>query len=127
MGKKLYVGNMSYDVDSSQLEEMFSAHGTVTQRRSDHRSRHRPQQGFRLRRDGRRTQKPGRDRGAERPGTRRPRSDRQRSQADAKSVRVAAVVVVTAVAVAAVAVVATAAAVVVAAAVAAVATKSLAR
>jgi RNA recognition motif-containing protein len=29
MGKKLYVGNLSYDVDSSQLQEMFSAHGTV--------------------------------------------------------------------------------------------------
>jgi RNA recognition motif-containing protein len=29
MGRKLYVGNMSYDVDSSALEQMFSAHGTV--------------------------------------------------------------------------------------------------
>jgi RNA recognition motif-containing protein len=29
MGKKLYVGNLSYDVDSSALEQMFSAHGTV--------------------------------------------------------------------------------------------------
>ncbi len=29
MGKKLYVGNLSYNVDSSQLQEMFSAHGTV--------------------------------------------------------------------------------------------------
>ena len=29
MGKKLYVGNMSYDVDNSTLEQMFSAHGTV--------------------------------------------------------------------------------------------------
>lgn len=29
MGKKLYVGNMSYDVDSSTLEQMFSEHGTV--------------------------------------------------------------------------------------------------
>src|SRR3954462_4729393 len=29
MGKKLYVGNMSYDVDSSALQQMFSAHGTV--------------------------------------------------------------------------------------------------
>jgi RNA recognition motif-containing protein len=29
MGKKLYVGNMSYDVDSSTLEQMFAAHGTV--------------------------------------------------------------------------------------------------
>ena len=30
MGKKLYVGNLSYDVDSSALEQLFSAHGTVT-------------------------------------------------------------------------------------------------
>jgi len=29
MGKKLYVGNLSYNVDSSELEQMFSAHGTV--------------------------------------------------------------------------------------------------
>jgi RNA recognition motif-containing protein len=29
MGKKLYVGNMSYDVDSSALEQLFAAHGTV--------------------------------------------------------------------------------------------------
>ena len=29
MGKKLYVGNMSYDVDSSALEQMFQPHGTV--------------------------------------------------------------------------------------------------
>lgn len=29
MGKKLYVGNMSYDVSNSDLEQMFSAHGTV--------------------------------------------------------------------------------------------------
>jgi RNA recognition motif-containing protein len=29
MGKKLYVGNLSYDVDSSSLEQLFTAHGTV--------------------------------------------------------------------------------------------------
>src|SRR5688500_15186017 len=29
MGRKLYVGNLSYDVDSSSLEQMFAAHGTV--------------------------------------------------------------------------------------------------
>ena len=29
MGKKLYVGNLSYDVDSSSLQELFAAHGTV--------------------------------------------------------------------------------------------------
>ena len=29
MGKKLYVGNLSYDVSSSDLEAMLSEHGTV--------------------------------------------------------------------------------------------------
>ncbi|HSW02542.1 MAG TPA: RNA-binding protein, partial [Sedimentisphaerales bacterium] len=29
MGKKLYVGNLPYDVSSSDLEHMFSSHGTV--------------------------------------------------------------------------------------------------
>jgi RNA recognition motif-containing protein len=29
MGRKLYVGNMSYDVDSSTLQQWFEAHGTV--------------------------------------------------------------------------------------------------
>lgn len=29
MGKKLYVGNLSYDVDSSALEQMFAEFGTV--------------------------------------------------------------------------------------------------
>lgn len=30
MGKKLYVGNLSYNVDSSELEQLFGAHGQVT-------------------------------------------------------------------------------------------------
>jgi len=29
MGKKLYVGNLSYNVSSSDLEQMFKAHGEV--------------------------------------------------------------------------------------------------
>jgi RNA recognition motif-containing protein len=29
MGKKLYVGNLSFDVTNSTLEQMFAAHGTV--------------------------------------------------------------------------------------------------
>ena len=29
MGKKLYVGNLGYDVDSSALEQMFTPHGSV--------------------------------------------------------------------------------------------------
>lgn len=30
MGRRLYVGNLSYQLDSSELEQLFSAHGTVT-------------------------------------------------------------------------------------------------
>jgi len=29
MGKKLYVGNLAYSITGSDLERMFSAHGTV--------------------------------------------------------------------------------------------------
>jgi len=29
MGKKLYVGNLSYDADQAALETLFSEHGTV--------------------------------------------------------------------------------------------------
>jgi cold-inducible RNA-binding protein len=29
VGKKLYVGNLSYNVDNNQLEEMFSKYGSV--------------------------------------------------------------------------------------------------
>ncbi len=29
MGKKLYVGNLSYDVTDQALEQMFGPHGTV--------------------------------------------------------------------------------------------------
>ncbi len=29
MGKKLYVGNLSYSVEGSELEQLFGAHGTV--------------------------------------------------------------------------------------------------
>ena len=29
MGKKLYVGNLGYDVSSADLEQLFSQHGTV--------------------------------------------------------------------------------------------------
>jgi cold-inducible RNA-binding protein len=29
MGNKLYVGNLSYDVDNASLSDLFKAHGTV--------------------------------------------------------------------------------------------------
>ena len=34
MGKKLYVGNLSYNVSSSDLEQLFSQYGSVQRRRS---------------------------------------------------------------------------------------------
>jgi RNA recognition motif-containing protein len=30
LAKKLYVGNLSYDINKNDLEQMFAAHGTVT-------------------------------------------------------------------------------------------------
>src|SRR3982751_1398594 len=30
MGRRLYVGNLSYNVDSSDLQQLFAQHGTVT-------------------------------------------------------------------------------------------------
>ena len=30
MGKRLYVGNLAYSVDSSALQDLFGQHGTVT-------------------------------------------------------------------------------------------------
>src|ERR1700712_3557506 len=30
MGKKLYVGNLSYQMDSSELEQLFTQYGQVT-------------------------------------------------------------------------------------------------
>lgn len=30
MSNKLYVGNLSYDVDSSALQQLFAVHGTVS-------------------------------------------------------------------------------------------------
>ncbi len=30
MGRKLYVGNLSYETTEAALEQMFAAHGTVT-------------------------------------------------------------------------------------------------
>ena len=33
MPKKIYVGNLSYSVDDQELENLFSAHGTVTSAR----------------------------------------------------------------------------------------------
>ena len=30
MGRKLYVGNLSYEIRDSDLEDLFAAHGTVS-------------------------------------------------------------------------------------------------
>ena len=36
MGKKLYVGNLSYNVSSSDLEQLFSQFGNVRSRSGHH-------------------------------------------------------------------------------------------
>ena len=33
MAKKIYVGNLPYEVDDNQLQELFTPHGTVTSAR----------------------------------------------------------------------------------------------
>ncbi|MCK5249129.1 MAG: RNA-binding protein, partial [Spirochaetaceae bacterium] len=33
MPKKIYVGNLAYSVDDQELENIFSAHGTVSSAR----------------------------------------------------------------------------------------------
>jgi hypothetical protein len=86
MGRKLYVGNMSYEVDSSELQTIFSAHGTVTSAeviadRDTGRSK-----GFGSSRWAR-TKRPRRHRRAQWPAARRTGADRQRSQAEGKARR----------------------------------------
>ena len=54
MGKKLYVGNLSYQVDSSELEQLFGQHGTVVSAQIINDRDTGRIQGFRLRRDGHR-------------------------------------------------------------------------
>jgi len=52
MGKKLYVGNLSYSVTDSDLETMFAPHGTVQSAQVIMDRDTGPIQGVRLRRDG---------------------------------------------------------------------------
>ena len=80
MGKKLYVGNLTYGVSDSTLEQLFSQFGTV-QSTGHSGPRDGPEQGFRLCRDGHRGSGTGSHRRAARPRARWPASDRERSQA----------------------------------------------
>ena len=64
MGKKLYVGNLTYSVTSSELQEWFTPFGTVQSAQVISGSRHGAQQGVRLCRDGHRRPGSGGD-----PGT----------------------------------------------------------
>ena len=120
MGKKLYVGNLTYGVTDSDLQQMFEAARHRAVGAGHHGPRHRPLQGVRLRGDGQRRGGPGGHRGPQRQGSRRPRPDRQRGPAQDRGRRRAAAAVAAAAAAAA----AVAAAAVAAAAAAAVATKS---
>ena len=51
MGKKLFVGNLSFDTSSADLEAMFAQAGTCESAAVDHRSRHRTVARLRFRRD----------------------------------------------------------------------------
>ena len=78
MGKKLYVGNLSYSVDSSELEQLFGQYGQVTSAQiiSDRETGR--SKGLRVRRDGqRRRGRVGHQR-PQRPAARRSRPDRER-------------------------------------------------
>ena len=67
VGKKLYVGNLTYNVNESDLEALFTPFGTV-QSATNHRGQgHEPLQGVRVRGDGHRSSGSGSDPGAQRP------------------------------------------------------------
>ncbi len=67
MGKKLYVGNLTYGVSDSTLEQLFSQFGTV-QSAGHSGPRDGPKQRIRVRRDGHRGSGSGGHRGASRSG-----------------------------------------------------------
>ena len=80
MGKKLYVGNLSYDVSNSDLEAMFAQHGTVEsaqiiEDRATGRSK-----GFGFVEMSSDDEAPVRDRRTQRTGTQRSGTHRKRSQ-----------------------------------------------
>ena len=54
VGRKLYVGNLAYQVGDADLEQLFSEFGTVQSATGHSGSRHGPEQGVRLRGDGQR-------------------------------------------------------------------------
>ena len=69
VGKKLYVGNLTYNVNESDLETMFSQFGTVQSATGHRRPGHKPLEGVRFCRDGHGRPSSGGD-----PGTPRPRA-----------------------------------------------------
>ena len=76
MGKKLHVGNLSYEVDSPALNAMFAPHGTVDSANviADRDTGRSKGFGF-VEMSSEAEAQRGHD-GAERPGQRRPRPDR---------------------------------------------------
>ena len=81
MGKKLYVGNLGYDVNDADLSQLFGQHGTVGSAsvimdKATGRSK-----GFGFVEMSSDAGSPGGHRRAERPGSLRPRPDGQRGQA----------------------------------------------
>ena len=52
VGKKLYVGNLTYNVNESDLEALFTPFGSVQSATGHRRSGHQPLEGVRIRGDG---------------------------------------------------------------------------
>jgi len=78
MGKKLYVGNLTYGVTDSTLEQMFTAHGTVESAQVIMDRETGAFQRIRLRGNEVRPGGPGGNHRSERQGRRGPRPDSQR-------------------------------------------------
>ncbi len=81
MGKKLYVGNLGYDVDSSALEQLFTAHGTVSSAQIISDRDTGKSKGFGFVEMGTDAEAQDGHDAAERQGSWRPPVDRERSQA----------------------------------------------
>ena len=77
MGKKLYVGNLTYQVGNSDLEQLFSPFGSVVSAQVITDRETGPREGLRLRRDEHRGGSGSRHPRAQRAGARRPSPHRQ--------------------------------------------------
>ena len=87
MAKKLYVGNLTYGVTDSDLQNLFAPHGTVQSAQVIMDRDTRPLERLRLCRDGQRRAGASGHHRPERPGSQRAGAHRQRSPATRRTWR----------------------------------------